>query len=131
MLASRATNWNSKKQQTVTLSTTEAEYMALCQTAKEATWIANLMTELEFTTTTEPTTIYSDNQGGIALARNSIHHARTKHIDIHHHFIREMVESERIQIEFCGTNSMIVDILTKGLAKDKHERFVVDLGLSL
>ena len=129
ILAGGAVTWSSKKQPTVALSTTEAEYMALTQAAKEGIWIKRLLSELGFNSPNDPIVINSDNQGSSALAKNPIQHARTKHIDIRHHFIREMVENKEVEIVYCGTDDMVADILTKGLSREKHNRFVEGMGI--
>ena len=129
VLAGGAVVWNSKKQPTVALSSTEAEYMALCQATKESTWIKRLLIELDFHRTTEPIHIQCDSQGAIALAKNAVYHARTKHIDIQYHFIRKKLQENEIKVSYCGTNDMVADILTKGLGKEKHSLFRVGLGL--
>ena len=95
-------SWQSKRQPTVALSSTEAEYMALTQAAKEALWLQGLLSEFGIKKT-RPTTILEDNQGCIALAKNPTSHARTKHIDIRHHFIRETLEAGQIKLDYCPT----------------------------
>jgi hypothetical protein len=121
-------SWNSKRQPTVALSTTEAEYMATTQAAKEAIWLRQLLADIgcmhEMTTT-----IMSDNQGSIALAKNPKHHSRTKHIDVQHHFIREKVDMEVIELKYCPTQFMVADVLTKALAKDRHEMLREGMGI--
>src|SRR5579871_5782029 len=89
---SRATSWKGKQQTTVALFTTEAEYMAAIQATKEAIWLQGLLTELG-RNEDKLVLIQIDNQSCIALAKNPEHYARTKHIDIQHHFIREKVEN--------------------------------------
>ena len=128
-LSGSCISWNSCKQPTVALSSTEAEYMALSQATKEAIWLKWLLEELGFHTPSQASIIHSDNQGCIALGKNPVHHARTKHIDIHHHFIRERIETGEIQVVFCGTDDMLADVLTKGLTKAKHEHFTSGMGL--
>ena len=128
MLCGGAISWQSKKQPTVALSTTEAEYMALVQATKESIWIQRLLRELG-RTTEDHKVIYGDNQGSIALANNPQYHARTKHIDIQYHFIRECVENGQIQLEYCPTEDMIADGLTKALTKDKHWKLARKMGL--
>ena len=77
----------------------------------------------------EARTIMCDNQGGIALAKNLTHHSRTKHIDVQHHFIREKWESGEISLKYCPTEDMVADVLTKALAKDRHQRLAKEMGL--
>ena len=123
-----AISWNSKKQPTVALSTTEAEYMAACEATKEAIWLRKLLTDLGYSPNS-PTTIFQDNQSCIKLARNPMFHTRSKHIDIRHHFIRETIENKSIDLTYCSTENMIADILTKPLARQKFEKFRPSLGL--
>jgi hypothetical protein len=126
-----AISWNSKKQPTVALSTSEAEYMALGQAAKEGIWLKTLLKDLRFDSqNNHPILIFSDSQSAIALSKNAVHHARTKHIDIRHHFIRETIEPKQVEIEFCGTNDMIADTLTKSLTRQKHNICVTSMGLT-
>jgi len=125
-----AVTWSSKKQPTVALSTTEAEYMAMTQAAKEAIWIRRFLAEVlgENEEANEKLEVFTDNQGALALAQNPVFHARTKHIDIRHHFIRE-VEGKDLSVSFCGTEEMVADVLTKGLSQEKHNYFVKGMGL--
>ena len=123
-----AISWASKKQLMVALSTTEAEYMALAQVTKEAIWIRRFLSEINTDLPTKMI-VYSDNQSAISLCRNSTFHARTKHIDIRHHFLREKVESGELEISFCGTEDMTADILTKGLCREKHRKFSEGMGI--
>jgi hypothetical protein len=114
-----AISWNSKRQPTVALSTTEAEYMAASQSAKEAIWLRQLMADVGCVQG-EATIIMCDNQGCIALAKNPKHHSRTKHIDVQHHFIREKIEDEVIELRYCPTEHMVADVLTKALGRVRH-----------
>jgi len=120
--------WSSKRQTTVALSTTEAEYMALSHAAREAIWLRQLLKELGFEQT-KPTEIYSDNQGCIALVANPIHHARTKHIDVRHHFVRQLHSDGAIQTLFCRSEENAADFLTKPLGKHKHAVCATAVGL--
>jgi hypothetical protein len=129
MLAGGVISWQSKKQRTVALSTVEAEYMATTQATKEALWWRSFLTGLGHDMSTA-TTIHSDSQGSIALAHNPEHHARTKHIDIQHHFIRQHVAEKTITLTFTGTEDMVADIFTKALDRVAHEKGVRRLGLS-
>ncbi|KAF5374058.1 hypothetical protein D9757_010721 [Collybiopsis confluens] len=126
--AGGAVTWNSKKQPTVALSSMEAEYLALSATTREALWLRTLFAELGLPFK-HPLDIFVDNQGTIAFAQNSGFHARSKHIDIRHHFIRENITSNKVSIHYCATEENIADILTKGLDRNKHEHFLELLGM--
>ena len=129
-LAGGAITWKAKKQSTVAASSTEAEYMALLQTTKESIWIQRLLSELG-RTAENAEVIYDDSQGAIALAHNPEHHARTKHIDIQYHFVRDCVESGKIKLEYCPTVDMVADALTKPLAKERHQKLIKRMGLEV
>ena len=130
LLNGGAISWTSKKQSSIALSTTEAEYMAMTQAAKEILWLRVLLDELgAFNHITLMSKLNGDNQGALALARNPEYHARTKHIDIQHHFIRDLVTSERVYLEYCPTTEMIADIMTKGLQRIAHEKHTQAMGL--
>lgn len=131
-LAGGAISWESKKQPSVALSSTEAEYMALSQASKEAVYLRNLIMELGFPKyVSDPIHIYCDNTGAQQLVKNPVYHARTKHIDIRHHYVRQIYEESIIELKYISTEDMIADILTKNLYRPKHEKFVKGLGLSV
>ena len=121
-------SWKSKRQPTVATSSTEAEYMALYSATQEAVWLRRLLSDMGCARGLA-TTIYEDNQGCIALARNPVFHARTKHIDIKYHFLREKVEEGDIELEYRPTDEMVADGLTKALGRVKHASFVKGLHL--
>ena len=77
----------------------------------------------------KPTTIYEDNQSYIALAGNPVHHARTKHIDIMCHFIRDHADKEDINIIYCPTKKIVADVLIKPLLRPAFEQHVKALGI--
>jgi hypothetical protein len=121
-------SWSSKKQPTVALSTVEAEYMSSTHATKEAIWLKQLLAEIEIHLD-GPVLMYNDNQGCIQLAKNPAQHQRTKHIDLRHHYIREKLESGEITLQYCSTEDMVADLLTKALSKDKHNKCLDGLGL--
>jgi transposase InsO family protein len=123
-----AISWNCRRQPTIALSTTEAEYMATSHSTKEAIWLRKLLADVGFVQE-GATTIMCDNQGCIALAKNPTHHSRTKHIDVQHHFIREKLDSGEIILKYCPTEDMVADVLTKALAKERHQRLAFEMGL--
>lgn len=130
MLGDGAISWNSKKQPTIALSTTEAEYMAISQSTREALWLRQLLSDVGLEQE-RSTPLMCDNQGAIALVKNPTHHSRSKHIDIQHHFIREKVESNVIEMRYIPTERMVADVLTKALAKPRHEALRLEMGLAL
>ena len=118
-----------EKQATVTLSTAEAEYIALGSATQEAIWLHQLLTDLRIDTKGS-IEILEDNQSAIAMAKNSIGHRRTKHIDIKHHFIREAVQVTTIVLSYCPTTDMLANIFTKQLPWTQFERLRSRLGLT-
>ena len=123
-----AVSWSSKRQDIIALSTTEAEYVAATHAVKEALWLRTLISEV-MGDITGPTTLYSDNQGAIALAKDHQYHARTKHIDIRFHFIRWIVEEGKISLIYCPTDEMVADAMTKALPSAKVKHFGASFGL--
>ncbi|UYV65699.1 hypothetical protein LAZ67_3005177 [Cordylochernes scorpioides] len=110
--------WESKKQQTVTLSSTESEYIALCEAGKEAVYLRALLDEMGFGELLNgPTVLKTDNQGAQQLARNPAYHARTKHIDIKWHFIRSICSDGLVEVVHTPTQENVADILTKRLPR--------------
>ena len=91
--------WMSKKQPIVTLSTCEAEYVAATSCVCHAIWLRNLLKEIVLIQE-EPTKVCVDNKSAIALAKNPVFHDRSKHIDIHYHYIRECITRKDVQIEY-------------------------------
>ena len=121
MLGKATVAWASKKQSVVALSTTEAEYIALCSATQEAVWLRRLLQSLR-EGQARPTTIFEDNRGAISLSKNPKDHTRTKHIDIKYHYVRDAVQNNEIDIQPCETKQMIADNLTKGLPKPAFEK---------
>jgi len=128
LVAGGAISWQSQRQKSVALSTVEAEYMAAGNATKEAVWLRTLLNELG-ETQTNATTILTDNQGSIALAKNPEQHQRSKHIDIRYHFIRERIADGVVQLAYIPGSEMTADQLTKPLAKDAHNQCARRMGL--
>jgi hypothetical protein len=121
--------WKSKRQTTVALSTTEAEYMATTDAAKEATWLLRLIHDLGIEYD-QALPLYNDNNGCVALANNPVHHERSKHIGMRHHFIREKVEDKTIDLRHISTEKNVADLLTKGLARDRFKKLCESMGMT-
>ncbi|KAH8267064.1 hypothetical protein KR044_009178, partial [Drosophila immigrans] len=107
-------SWNTMKQKSVAASSTEAEYMALFESAREALWLKSLINEIKLEIN-GPIDIFEDNQGCISIANNPTCHKRTKHIDIKYHFTREQIERKLICVKYISTDYQLADILTKPL----------------
>ncbi|KAJ4751816.1 polyprotein [Rhynchospora pubera] len=125
-----AISWSSKKQTTVALSSSEAEYNAVTTAACQGVWLRRLLAEMS-QEQKKATDVFCDNQSTIAIAKNPVHHNRTKHIDIRMHFIRELIEKGEIKLEYIGTEYQVADILTKALALKKFEycRSMIGVGV--
>ncbi|XP_020689440.1 uncharacterized protein LOC110104604 [Dendrobium catenatum] len=108
-------SWSVKKQITVAKSSTEAEYRSLSAATSDVIWLRRLASELHLPQQ-QPTPIYCDNQSAIAIAKNPVFHARTKHIEIDYHFIREHLSNTNIQIHHISSKDQVADILTKPFA---------------
>ncbi|XP_058456454.1 uncharacterized protein LOC131433864 [Malaya genurostris] len=120
--------WCSKRQPTVVLSTTEAEYMALAAVGQEALWWRAFRAELSGAETTLP--ICCDNRGAIYLSEKEIcYSARTKHIDLRHHFIKEQVEKKSVKLCYVPSNQQLADILTKPVPFSKLQDARRSLGI--
>ena len=123
-------SWSAKKQPIITLSSTEAEYVALTHASKDILWIHKLLKEFSFLHNLSlPSSLYCDNQGTIHLSKDTTFHGRTKHIDVHFHFIRQTITSGDVELLYIPTEKMVADIFTKSLARVKFKRFRAELNV--
>ncbi|KAM1471212.1 hypothetical protein ACFXTN_038164 [Malus domestica] len=112
----------------VSLSTTEVEYRAAAMAAQENAWLVQLMSDLH-QPVDYPVPLYCDNQSAIRLAKNPVFHARTKHVEVHYHFIREKVLQKEIEMRQINTDEQVADLFTKGLSTSKFEKFRCQLSM--
>ena len=112
--------WKSKQQESVTLSSTEAEYTALSEVVTMVIYIKQLLDFLGIKYA-ELTKIFVDNTGAIFLANNWVTSNRTKHIDVKYHFVRELIEDGKIEVVYVRTNENPADMFTKNLNGEKHD----------
>ena len=117
-LSGASVSWNSTKQTCVALSTAEAEYYALASAAQEAIWMQQLLKDLHYSYI-QPMTVYEDNQATMCIAGDRQCSKKTKHIDIRFHFVRDLINSNKIVLKYCSSDQMIADILTKSLSAEK------------
>ncbi|PKU64369.1 Retrovirus-related Pol polyprotein from transposon TNT 1-94 [Dendrobium catenatum] len=119
-LGSNLISWQVKKQKTVARSSTEAEYRALATAAMDIIWLQRLLGEFGITSSS-PTTLFCDNISSIALANNPVFHARTKHIEIDFHFVRECINNRLLQVAHIHTTDQLADLFTKALSLQRFQ----------
>ncbi|CAA7258863.1 unnamed protein product [Cyclocybe aegerita] len=125
-LGSGVISWTSKKQSTIATSTCQAEYMAAFDASKEAMFLRNLLSEVNFAPN-QPTTILCDNNAAIIISEDPLHHNRTKHFDIR--YLREHVQTHDISLAYINTKDNLADIFTKALPTQQFIRLRSFLGL--
>ena len=130
MVGGTVVNASSTTQHCVTLSISEAEYVAMAQGAKTALFTKVVLNFLQPELASDIFDLFEDNQGAIAIAENPISGGRTKYIDIRYHFIRQLVEREVLNIQYTASSNQHADILTKPLRLEafaKHRSFLMNL----
>jgi hypothetical protein len=128
ILGSGPVTWACKKQQTIALSSAEAEYRAAVNASQEALWLRQILSEFGFQHQ-HPTSLWCDNQSAIKLAKDPVQHQRSKHIELHMHFIRKLIHDQVIEVLFCPTEDQVADIFTKSLTKAKFSKLRSMLGV--
>jgi hypothetical protein len=119
--------WMNKKQASISLSTVEAEYIAAGSCCTQLLWMKTLLGDYGFSQDTM--IINCDNTSAINISKNPVQHSRIKHIDIRHHFLHDLVESEVVSISFILTENQLVDILTKPLDGSRFESLRKAIGV--
>lgn len=122
-MAGAPVTWSSKRQMTVALSTVEAEYVAMSRCTQQMVWMQAWLDEVGIDYT-KPGIIAGDNRGAIALTKHTRDHGKVKHIDIRHHYIRELIESGSVALEQVPSTDNAADLFTKPLSRDHHHRFL-------
>nr|GEW22791.1 retrotransposon protein, putative, Ty1-copia subclass [Tanacetum cinerariifolium] len=126
-LEGRLVSWSSKKQKSTAISTTEAEYIMLSGFYAQILWMHSQLKDYGFDFHKIP--MYCDNQSATALCCNGVQHSRSKHIDIHHHFIKEQVKSRVVELYFVETKYQLAAIFTKALPRERFETLLPLLGV--
>ena len=130
LLNGGAISWKSSKQSVITDSTTEAEYVAASEAAKEAVWIRQFLEGLMVVpTAVDPIPLFCDNSGAVFQAREPKSSNRSRHVLRKYHIIRDYVERKDISICKVGTDDNVADPLTKPLSQAKHDGHVSSMGL--
>uniref|UniRef100_A0A2N9FA52 Uncharacterized protein n=1 Tax=Fagus sylvatica TaxID=28930 RepID=A0A2N9FA52_FAGSY len=127
-LGANCISWASKKQATVSRSSAEAEYRAMASAAAELTWLTYLLHDLGISLPTPPV-LFCDNTSALHMTVNPVFHARTKHIELDFHFVREKVAAGALTTQYVPSQSQIADLFTKVVSKDVFHRFRHKLGV--
>eukprot|EP00253_Pinus_taeda_P015782 PITA_15782 len=120
--------WACKKQAAISLSSAEAEYRGAVETSKEALWLRQILSEFGFEQQ-HPTTLWCDNQSAIQLCKDPVQHRRSKHIELHMHFIRKLIHDHVLEVQYCSTDDQVADIFTKALTEAKFTKLRYMLGV--
>ena len=121
-------SWSARKQATVSRSSTEAEYKALANATSELVWVEAVLRELGVQLR-DISCLWCDNLGATYLSANPIFHARTKHIEIDYHFVRQRVVSKNLEIKFISSKDQVADGFTKALPVKELDEFKHNLNL--
>ncbi|GJX39013.1 retrovirus-related pol polyprotein from transposon TNT 1-94 [Tanacetum coccineum] len=127
LLGDRLVSWSSKRQKSVVISSTEAEYIALSGCCAQVLWMRSQLTDYGLGFNKIP--MYCDNKSAIALCCNNVQHSRSKHITIRFHFIKEQVENGVVELYFVNTEYQLADIFTKALCRERIEFLINKLGM--
>jgi hypothetical protein len=130
MLGTGAVSWSSKKQPVVTLSTTEAEFIAAASCACQGVWLRRILGNIGLEQVTS-TVIYCDNNSAIKLSKNPVLHGRSKHIDVRFHFLRDLTRDGVVELVYCNTQEQIADIMTKPLKLEAFLKLRDKLGMGM
>lgn len=128
VLAGASVSWEARKQRTVALSSTEAEYVAMTEATKKAMYLLGTLKDLGISY--EKVTLFNDSQSAQKLIQGLGYSSRTKHIDVCHHFVKECYHSGKIALMYTPTEDMPADVLTKSLSSVKHCKCSTALGMT-
>eukprot|EP00253_Pinus_taeda_P033844 PITA_33844 len=127
-LGSGPITWACKKQAAISLSSAEAEYRGAVEASKEALWLRQILSEFGFEQQ-HPTTLWCDNQSAIQLCKDPVQHQRSKHIELHMHFIRKLIHDHVLEVQYFSTDDQVADIFTKALTEAKFTKLRYMLGV--
>eukprot|EP00253_Pinus_taeda_P017382 PITA_17382 len=127
-LGSGPITWACKKQAAISLSSAEAEYRGAVEASKEALWLRQILSEFGFEQQ-HPTTLWCDNQSAIQLCKDPVQHQRSKHIELHMHFIRKLIHDHVLEVQYCSIDDQVADIFKKALTEAKFTKLRYMLGV--
>eukprot|EP00253_Pinus_taeda_P008549 PITA_08549 len=122
----RESHWKAAKR--ILRYVREAEYRGAVEASKEALWLRQILSELGFEHQ-HPTTLWCDNQSAIQLCKDPVQHQRSKHIELHMHFIRKLIHDHVLEVQYCSTDDQVADIFTKALTEAKLTKLRYMLGV--
>ncbi|GJW53829.1 hypothetical protein Tco_0097914 [Tanacetum coccineum] len=121
------TSWLSKKQTTLDISTTKAEYVSTRKACQQALWMKQAL--IDYDVRLDDVVILCDHKGVIDLSKNPVQHSKTKHIEIHHQFLRDNIQKGNTSIEKVASEDNLADILTKPLKREQFNYLRLGLGM--
>ncbi|KAJ9543969.1 hypothetical protein OSB04_023676 [Centaurea solstitialis] len=127
LLGGKLVSWTSKKQNSVSTSTAEAEYVAAGICCAQVLWLRSQLQDYDIQLSKIP--IYCDNTSAIAIANNPVLHSKTKHIEVRYHFIRDHVMNGDIELHFVPTEYQLADLFTKPLDVTRFNMLISELGM--
>jgi hypothetical protein len=127
-LGGKLVSWSSKKQNCVSTSTAEAEYVAAASCCSQALWMQTQLRDYGYTFNKIP--ILCDNKSAIAISANPVQHSKTKHIDIRYHFLKHHVEEGNVEMYFVSTEFQLADLFTKALDEKRFNFLVEKIGMT-
>ena len=127
-LGSGPITWACKKQQALSLSSVKVEYRAVVNASQETLWPRQILSEFGFEQQ-QPTPLWCDNQSATKISKDPFLHQRNKHIELHMHFIRNLVHDSVIEVLYCPTDDQVVDIFTNSLTEAKFSKLQSMLGV--
>ena len=128
VVAGGPVSWETKRQDTVALSTVEAEFMAFSRATTQALWLLKFFEEIGLPAA-RPITIYANNNGAISISTNNKNHRHTKHIDVRHHFVKERTEADDISFKYIPSSQNMANFLTKPLLRNALQNTIIALDL--
>lgn len=129
LMSGGAVAWSSKKQPIVTLSSTEAEYVAAATCASQAIWMRRILKEIGHEQD-EEMVLFCDNTSTIKLSKNAVMHGKSKHIRVRYHFLRELTREGIVELVHCNMEDQLADIMTKPLKMASFQRIREAFGMS-
>eukprot|EP00253_Pinus_taeda_P007165 PITA_07165 len=127
-LGSGPITWACKKQASISLSSAESEYHGVVEASKEALWLRQILSEFGFQQQ-HPTTLWCDNQSAIQLCKYPVQHQRSKHIELHMHFIRKLIDDHVLEVQYCSIDDQVADIFRKALTEAKFTKLRFMVGV--